>query len=71
MIIQTISTISFCGNNSKVVETEEETIEDDYIEIFDKSMPIRIIMDWEVSIRPCEFKNFNKIIHNDLVDVFF
>ena len=39
-------------------------IEDDYIEIFDKSMPIRIIMDWEVSIRPCEFKNFNKIIHN-------
>ena len=33
-------------------------IEDDYIEIFDKCMPIRIILDWEVSIRPCEFKNF-------------
>ena len=39
-------------------------IEDDYIEIFDKCMPIRIILDWEVSIRPCEFKNFSKIINN-------
>lgn len=27
-------------------------------------MPIRIILDWEVSIRPCEFKNFSKIINN-------
>ena len=34
------------------------------IEIFDKCMPIRIILDWEVSIRPCEFKNFSKIINN-------
>lgn len=39
-------------------------IEDDYIEIFDKYMPIRIILDWEVSIRPCEFKNFSKLINN-------
>lgn len=39
-------------------------LEDDYIEIFDKCMPIRIILDWEVSIRPCEFKNFCKIINN-------
>lgn len=27
-------------------------------------MPIRIILDWEVSIRPCEFINFSKIINN-------
>lgn len=40
-------------------------IEDDYIELFNKQMPIRIILDWEVSIRPCEFKNFNKIIYNE------
>lgn len=39
-------------------------IEDDYIEIFEKYMPVRIILDWEVSIRPCEFKNFSKIINN-------
>ena len=39
-------------------------VEDDYIEMFDKHMPIRIILDWEVSIRPCEYKNFSKIINN-------
>lgn len=39
-------------------------IEDDHIEIFGKYMPIRIILDWEVSIRPCEYKNFSKIINN-------
>ena len=39
-------------------------IEDDYIELFDKHMPIRIILDWKVSIRPCEFKNFSKLINN-------
>lgn len=32
-----------------------------YIELFDKRMPIRVIVDWEVSIRPCEFKNFAKL----------
>lgn len=32
------------------------------IEILDKHMPIRIIVDWEVSIRPCELKNFTSII---------
>lgn len=34
---------------------------DDYIELFDKQMPIRVIVNWEVSIRPCEFKNFAKL----------
>ena len=38
------------------------------IEIFDKCMPIRIIVDWEVNIRPCELKNFNKILDNSLRD---
>lgn len=36
-------------------------IADNYIDLFDKQMPIRIIVDWEVSIRPCEFKNFTKL----------
>lgn len=35
----------------------------DYIEISSKKMPIRIIDDWKVSIRPCEFKNFEKIFN--------
>lgn len=33
----------------------------DYIEILDKKMPIQIIDDWEVSIRPCEINNFAKV----------
>lgn len=41
---------------------------DNNIEIFDKRMPIRIIVDWEVNIRPCELKNFNRIIDNSLRD---
>lgn len=44
-------------------------LEEDHIEIFDKCMPIRIILDWEVSIRPCEFRNFNKIIDNGLKSI--
>lgn len=36
-------------------------IEKVYIEILGKQMPINIIQNWEVSIRPCELKNFAKI----------
>lgn len=32
------------------------------VEILGKQMPIRIIVDWEVNIRPCELKNFTAII---------
>ena len=39
-------------------------IADNSIDLFDKQMPIRIIVDWEVSIRPCEFSNFIKLINN-------
>ena len=35
------------------------------VEIFGKFMPIRIIVDWEVSIRPCELKNFKTIIEGN------
>lgn len=40
-------------------------IADNYIDLFGKQMPIRIIVDWEVSIRPCEFSNFSKIVDNN------
>lgn len=33
----------------------------DYIEVSNKKMPIQIIDDWEISVRPCEFRNFEKI----------
>ena len=34
----------------------------DTIEVFGKNMPIQIIDDWEVAIRPCELNNFAKIL---------
>lgn len=39
-------------------------IANDIVEIFDKHMPIRIIVDWEVNIRPCELTNFSRILTN-------
>ncbi|MGP7813779.1 ATP-dependent DNA helicase [Glutamicibacter soli] len=33
----------------------------DSIDVLDRTMPIRIISEWEVSIRPCEFENFGRI----------
>lgn len=35
------------------------------IEIFGKTMPIRVIFNWEVNIRPCEFDNFAKLIYKN------
>lgn len=35
------------------------------IEIFGKTMPIRVIVNWEVNIRPCEYSNFAKIIYKN------
>ena len=40
----------------------------DYIEVSGKRMPIQIVDDWEVSVRPCEFKNFEKIFSPDAKD---
>ncbi len=40
-------------------------INQDNIEILDKSMPINIIEKWEVSIRPCEINNFSYIFGFD------
>lgn len=36
-------------------------LDDDIIEISGKFMPIKIVIVWSVSIRPCELKNFAKI----------
>ncbi len=32
------------------------------IEVLSQTMPITIIRDWEVSIRPCEFKNYARLL---------
>ena len=38
------------------------TLQNESIEVLDQTMPITIIRDWEVSIRPCEFDNFARLL---------
>lgn len=38
------------------------TVKSDSIEVLGQTMPITIIRDWEVSIRPCEFDNFARLL---------
>ena len=41
------------------------TLQRDMIEVLDQSMPITIIREWEVSIRPCELNNFARLFGID------
>lgn len=38
------------------------TVTHDAIEVLGQVMPITVILDWEVSIRPCEFDNFARLL---------
>ncbi len=40
----------------------------DHIDVSGRKMPIQIIDAWEVSIRPCELRNFEKIFENSAKD---
>lgn len=42
------------------------TLHRDSIEVLGRTMPIMIITGWEVSIRPCEFKNFGRLLGIDI-----
>ena len=55
---------------TKLEITENYAVEffisnDHYIEVSGKKMPIQIIGNWKVSIRPCEFRNFEKFFDSD------
>jgi energy-coupling factor transporter ATP-binding protein EcfA2 len=43
------------------------TLAHDSIEILGKTMPITVIVGWEVAIRDCEFKNFTSLIRGTAV----
>lgn len=43
----------------------DATLVDTYINIYDRNMPIKIIKDWDVAIRKCEFENFYKLLGQD------
>jgi len=38
------------------------TLQRDSIDVFGQTMPIMVIRQWEVSIRPCEFNNFARLL---------
>ncbi|MEU8196448.1 ATP-dependent RecD-like DNA helicase [Microbispora amethystogenes] len=38
------------------------TLQRDSIDVLDQTMPITVIREWEVSIRPCEFDNFARLL---------
>lgn len=38
------------------------TLQQDSIEVLGQTMPITIVRNWEVSIRPCEFDNFARLV---------
>jgi hypothetical protein len=38
------------------------TLHRDSIDVLDQTMPITVIQDWQVSIRPCEFDNFARLL---------
>lgn len=42
------------------------TLWQDSIKVLGQTMPITIITDWEVSIRPCELKNFARLLGLDI-----
>ncbi len=65
---KTDSIIAFTNMEITSFYAVKLAIANDNIKIFGKNMPVRIIVDWEVNIRPCELKNFNKIINNVSID---
>ncbi|WP_344612428.1 ATP-dependent DNA helicase [Dactylosporangium salmoneum] len=42
------------------------TLQHDAIKVLDETMPITVIREWEVSIRPCEFDNFARLFGIDI-----
>ncbi len=42
------------------------TLESDSIDVLGETMPVTIIREWEVSIRPCEFDNFARIFDHKM-----
>lgn len=54
--------IAFTSIDMSVEYSAMLTLQKDSIEVLSQTMPIMIIRDWEVSIRPCEFDNFARLL---------
>lgn len=53
--------IAFTKNDISQNYSVKLLLNEVYIEVLGKAMPIQIITNWEVSIRPCELKNFSRV----------
>ncbi len=42
---------------------------DEYIDVLGKKIPVKIIADWKVSIRACEFRNFAKLVMGKAINI--
>lgn len=54
--------IAFTSIDMSVEYSAMLTLQKDSIEVLSQTMPIMIIRAWEVSIRPCEFDNFARLL---------
>lgn len=54
--------IAFTGIDMTDKYSARMTLQRDSIEVLNQTMPITIIRDWDVSIRPCEFSNFARLL---------
>jgi len=58
--------IAFTNKEISAYYAAKLYIVEEYIEIIDRTMAVMIIIDWEISIRPCELNNFSRIFGEDL-----
>lgn len=54
--------IAFTPIDMSVEYSAMLTLQRDSIEVLGQTMPIMIIREWEISIRPCEFDNFARLL---------
>ena len=54
--------IAFTNIDITINYAAKLTLASDSIEVLGKTMPIMIIRAWEVSVRPCEFDNFSRLL---------
>jgi hypothetical protein len=54
--------VAFTGIDVADYHSANLTLRTGTIEVFDQQLPVTLIARWEVSIRPCEFNNFARLV---------
>lgn len=61
--------IVFTKHNVQTNYAVKLWLNNDHIKIVNENIPIKIAVDWEVSIRPCEFRIFSKVFGTELTNI--